>query len=434
MIANEVYRYIPEVKPVDPENSGITWPRVKRKLFVPIINNLPQVVFSRGIFATDKSQNLIHGLLKGKDTTDLPWSMVARNIIGVRDKVFLLANRGEHSDMWFRDTMYAAEALKSPELEVELLRTFEEKQGPNGQMPTAAAIVGNTGWHWANDESTMLYLIWSARLNKATNGEFRPNPEVFTNALCFVQSHIDQGRYISPRGARRGWLDAFLYRSADVITQNQGLLAVSLMAAEKLGFFYQNHAIKKAVANYKALVNGKEYLPHSARYSGAPDASVLYPEYLAITLFGQEILTPGIVEATIKSVPKSRWGYKVLTENREGKYFAQYHFIGDYKQGEYQNGGVWLFWDSNLRLVGELYNLIKPDYRLQLKRYLDGSRYAESIWTGGKYEGKLTPRARQHIWNLAIDAQQQTVDQILRRRSMEPVLVSKEVPPGTKVR
>lgn len=155
------------------------------------------------------------------------------------------------------------------------------------------------------------------------------------------------------------------------------------------------------------------YLPLSARFNEAPDISSLYPEYLAMTLFGEQLLNDKTVRSTLDNIPRSHHGFKVLTKSPEGDYFDPAHFVAHYAKGKYQNGGVWPLWQNNALVVGELHGILNADqYRKTITEQLEAIHWAESIRTGGEFEDVITPERADQVWNVAIPAQHRAADRI----------------------
>lgn len=415
----DILAEIPDLPCPEHPKTGVTLSRVSRKLFVEALKRLPTPVIRAGFLADSQTSALVDRCLGkinrrtnylrdyyplSENFLDTPRRILADNLVVAGKNVFLTANRPVHPDMWMRDSALVSPILDDPDLEAKMIRVFEKRQRPNGQLPTVAGILGEAPWHFADDETNLHYLIWCAKLKKDTNGEFAPNPQVLEKVMGFVRGHVHEDWYVTPAGARRGWLDSFIYERADVNTQNQGLFAVALGAADRLGVNLHRGEGYHARENYRALaVHG--FLPFSYHYSNSPDASVLYPEKLALDMYQWEMLNPQIVETTIQAIPRSNHGFKILTKSPAGEYFDAGKFLANYQPGEYQNGGVWLFWQDSLLEVGEKYGQKQgqhtQDYLPELYNLLERSQWAESIMTGGQYEDVLTPRCPNHVWNLA---------------------------------
>ncbi len=363
-----------------------------------------------------------------------PWRIFFDNLKVAGDKIFVSANKDNYTDMWLRDTMMACEFIDHPELEENILRNFESKQTRSGQIPQAVAIEGSTPWHYADDESTLLYLIWSARLTRKM--DFKPNTVTANAALSFIRQHVIDGRFCTTKGERKGWLDALKYKKWDVVTQNQGLYAVALIAAKELGLDIGEEEIATAKHCYKELAKPHGYLPLSARYDEATDASVLYPEYLAKTIFEQELLNKEIVANTLASLPvplikeieASRtqetvmYDFQILSETPSGIYFSPEYFLKRVRGGDYQNGAIWPVWNNIALAVGQLYGILgSSDYRQHIGELLRKSNWAECIRVDG------TPVRPDQLWNIAIQAQWEKVDEVLGRKKFPSILVQTDM-------
>lgn len=417
-------KHIPEMETIAQPEPGITLGRIARKLTVEMMK--------RGFFDRIAGNGILPSLivssivseLKGKDDGDTAWKITYDHLYPLGNRLFLLANRRVHPDMWMRDFAITSEFTDSLVLDDNVLRTFEERQRLNGQIPTAVGLVGQTPWHFADDESTLLYVTTVAQLADKGSKLTPTRREKVAAALDFIDKHVHEGMYVSPAGERRGWLDSFIYPKSDVITQNQGLYAVTLMAADKLGFPIEASAITKAGALYRGLAEVKGgYLPLSANFHRAPDISSLYPDYLAITRFGEQLLSDDVVGTTLEAVPFSKHGYKVLMASPSGEYFDPSYFVTCYPKGKYQNGGMWPIWHNNALVVGQLHGLVAPEqYREAVMCQLEKTNWPESIRTGGDYESLATPENLWQVWNVAIQAQHKIADRTVK--------ISKSHPPG----
>ena len=414
-MSGERFRSIPERDSIVEKVPYITPGRIARKLSVEVIKRgLLDRLASDGILPTSESKSILAELHQKADGTT-PWDMVFEHTVPVRNSIYLLANKHAHPDMWMRDYEHTSEFTESPRMDDNVLKTFENRQRKNGQAPTAVGIFGHTPWHYADDESSLSYVIKTAQLTRVDASTFTPRRrEKVRGSLGFFGEHVSNGMYVTPKGERRGWLDSFIYPRSDVVTQNQGLYAVALLSASELGFGIDAEEIKTAIQLYNSLAedfNG--YLPLSAHFNEAPDISALYPEYLAITMFDQQMLSDSVVSATLEQTPMSRHGYKVLTMSPKGEYFDPAYFVTGYEQGKYQNGGMWPIWHNNALVVGELHALVKPEsYRGAVMQQLDETDWPESIRTGGEFEDRITPENLRQAWDVKIPAQHRVLDKL----------------------
>ena len=407
------YIHIPEMESVAEKVPYITPDRIARKLSVEVMKRMPDEMIRKGIIPTQEVKGIIIDLQKDSSQSTA-WDIVFDHTFPVKDRIFLLANKRAHPDMWMRDFVYTSEFTDSTELDNNILKTFEDRQKSNGQIPTAVGVWGSTPWHFADDESTLHYLISAANLVKKDGDKLTPlRRHKIKAAFSFVQKHVSDGMYVSPPGERRGWLDAFVYPKSDVVTQNQGFYAVSLLAAQGLGLPVEKGEVRTAIDLYKAMADFHGYLPLSARFNEAPDISTLCPEYFAMTRFGEQLLSDDVVRATLDATPKSNHGYKVLTTSPRGDYFDPNFFVTGYEKGNYQNGGAWPFWNNNALAVGELHGIVPPTaYRDSVMQQLDQTGWPEYIRTGGEFEQILTPERPRQVWNVGIPAQQRNLDRI----------------------
>lgn len=419
IVSKEYLPNIPEIEQVAEKVPYITWGRILRKGSVEAIKRFgTEDRMRRGFFPGARAKYILDDLHRQAEPST-EWKIVFDHLVPIGNRLHLMANAKAHTDMWMRDCEYSFDFIDDPSLQDNILQTFEKKQRPNGQIPTALGILGSTPWHFADDESTLLYIIASACLIKRDRSFLNSQRSItLYRAHDFVNQHIYDGMYVTPRGDRRGWIDAFNFPESDVITQNQGLYAVALLALDSIDYAIPAERIKAATNIYQKLADRRGYLPFSAKFDEAIGPGSLDPEYQAITKFGINLLPNNTVSNTLENIPRSKHGLKVLATSPSGNYFDPRYFATTYQDGEggnYQNGGVWLYWENNAFAVGELHGVLgseENNYRSESVKKLEATNYAEFIRTGGEFEDRLVFVSPWHVWNIGISAQHRLVDQV----------------------
>ncbi len=416
---------IPEVPELAEKVPYITRGRVARKLSVMAMRKfLTNDIVRRGILPTKRTKLVLNNLESHLNPNSTPDQIVLDHLFAVRDEIFLLANTNEHFDEWMRDFEYSQEHIDDPPLHDHVLRSHEKRQRPNGQIPTAVGIWGSTPWHFADDESTLLYIISATSLISKDKETFLTpeREEAVDKAVWFTKQHVHDSLYVTPKGERRGWIDAFIHPRSDVITQNQGLYAVALMGLNSVGYGIGGWEIVRAKDSYRKLAEKRGYLPYSGVFDEAIGPGSLHPEYYAITRFGQRMLSDQIVEDTIANLPRSRYGVKVLATSPKGDYFDPTCFVKlrgkPYEKGDYQNGGIWRKWWNDAMVVGELHGVLDGEdrnYRKVILDQEDATNWSEYSPTGGEYEEKLIGIRPWHVWDVSVPATHKVVDKVLSR-------------------
>jgi len=234
-----------------------------------------------------------------------------------------------------------------------------------------------------------------------------------------IEKHVRDGCYYSfdkndGRHDFQYWNDMIAFDTTDVISYNQGLLAVALNAAEKLGLKNQTTA-KLAASKYKALYNAKlGFLPVSRMKDSILSPDVLVGDLLSQLYFGTSLLGNEIVTNHTKSIiskSKTPYGYKI-TSNAQGKYLQRDAFDdGNYvsqvnrdklPEGKYQHGGSWTLYDMLFLMDAYLYHIPGIEREIVWRAGLDFKLGATSY----EYINTVTgePWKPNMGWNSAIYA------------------------------
>jgi hypothetical protein len=170
------------------------------------------------------------------------------------------------------------------------------------------------------------------------------------------------------------WLDSFRLPTDDTLAYNQGLYAVALQCARRLGLTVKDKEISTAIAGYRSLVDHKGYLRFSAKLN-YHDASALTGEFLSLWLLRQPILSDQAVRQTLTDLPLSQSGFKILTDAR-GRYLPGNSFTPILQPGDYQNGGSWLLYDYLALAVGALHHIPGMEVRMEQRLRTEFARGA----------------------------------------------------------
>jgi hypothetical protein len=177
-----------------------------------------------------------------------------------------------------------------------------------------------------------------------------------------IETHTKDGFYYSydkndGRKDFQYWNDMIAFDTTDVITYNQGLLAVALLSAKALGLQLKTNPTL-AVENYKGLFN-KElgFFPISKKKNTILTPDPLVGDLLAYVYLGEHLLDKQMVESQFKAISKlskTEYGYKIVAA-KDGSFLkAEDYDWRDYKSqvnvdnlsnGKYQKGGSWTLYD-----------------------------------------------------------------------------------------
>ena len=277
-----------------------------------------------------------------------------RNIVIVRGARAILSSRIYPKGTFVRDAFYGPLALNDVELSRDCYRWFERTQLPGGQIMTA---VGFTPDDQADlppmdDDSSMLFVIWSAWL---TRRGVEANREVVERAFAHVQSHVNaKGEFVSPTGPFRYWADTVSPEKPERITHIQGLYALALRSMHILGWGgVTDQQVADAKKRYAACYNAalkSLTLGRDTWWAAKLDISTVFPEFLFRWAFGETALSDPIVTNTVARMVRNAAVYKggkiagiKAICDKDGKFLPadRFHVPVLNRPGDYQNGGYW---------------------------------------------------------------------------------------------
>lgn len=262
-------------------------------------------------------------------------------------------------------------------------------------------------------ERPLFALIWAYRI--LLNGG-QPNLAAAQKSLDYIEVHTRNAKYYSTNDAKKknfqSWYDLVAFEEDDVVTYNQGLLAVALLAAEKMGLKKTTSA-NKAVEMYKNMFNKKGgYYPLSEK-KNLISVDAFAGDLLAQLFFNKPLLPQKDLQAafhTIKSKLKKPYGFKI-TALPNGNYApANNYDIAGFKVdvgeeegvGNYQWGGSWYLYDMIFLIDAYLHKAPGALDEILWRGSLDfklGGTYFEYLNT---VTGK--PRKANQGWNAAVYA------------------------------
>ncbi len=166
------------------------------------------------------------------------------------------------------------------------------------------------------------------------------------------------------------WGDLIAFDKDDVITYNQGLFALALEAANRMGL-HTKTSPSLALKNYQDMFNKKGgFFPISKKKRNITGPDPVVPDLLSIIYFNRSMLTDSSVKQhyqTIVSHLKTKYGFKVIA-NPNGNYLnsAEYNVAKYTAQankenivdGQYFRGGSYFLYD-NLFLIDAYLHGIK---------------------------------------------------------------------------
>lgn len=340
-------------------------------------------------------------ILNHPEFSDPSLALIQKNMIFLPNEIFLRASPF-HLDNWLRDSFISCLSLNDPAVESHLLDNFTKRKNLTNHVPTTRLFASDRVWYF-DDESSALSLIWRAKLADLGCQLKQKEIQNWTGILNWVRGHERNGSYVTPAGTEKSWFDTFVFRNEDVITYNQGVYAVALIAAKRLGLAVDNGQIEKATEGYNCLTHrsGRLQLSRENPYS---DVSSFFGEFLGISLFNQSILSKEIVERTIMSFPRDKFGYRVVGKD-DGNYLRPSEFNRPYRKGDYHNGANWPLFDMVAQVVSNHHGLgYDRQFLTEELRWLFETQNAEYFETGNtasRDKPIYNYKRINHLWNSA---------------------------------
>lgn len=275
-----------------------------------------------------------------------------KNIRNLPDgKRCITPSQAYQDGIYLRDAFYAIVGLEDLSLSQDCFSVFDQTQGDNGQVRSSVPLNPNAVlFGFRDDETNLIYLIWAGILSRQG---VSVNQEKIEKAYSFVNTHVQDGWYVSPAGDYRYWADTYDNKQNDTIAYNQGLYALSLRFLRELNpDLVSNEIVSKAENNYRSVFNkdGSGFLPLS-KNTQYQDSSALLPEFLARLYFNQGILLPDnqvlasvdrlINIASVYDEKGKLQGIKTIYAV-DGSFLPPIVFSSTMNNtGVYQNGGYW---------------------------------------------------------------------------------------------
>lgn len=243
-------------------------------------------------------------------------------------------------------------------------------------------------------ECGLIFLIWSYRVWQAGG---KADLKRAQDAMDYIKDYCKDGCYLTGKPGEtkydfKSWYDICAFETDDVITYNQGLLAVAMMAAEAMGIAPAVPA-KEAAEQYRRLFNGR-YFPLS-RKKQCLSLDVLIGDVLSFLLFDQFLLPDDAVRTCYEFVTQKSqtpYGCKVVCGEDGGflpmEAHGAYGYVNEHQlalhPGEYAYGGSYYLYEMLFHIGGYLHGAPHAQDQLIARGKLDftiGGTFYEHINT-----------------------------------------------------
>lgn len=366
-----------------------------------------QGYFGNGIrpFGDGKAvlKDLTHKYEQATGDDKTAYQLILDNTFVIGDFVLETASR-HYKSMWLRDGWFTAMYADSDPLKKRFVEEFGNMQNENGQIPTEVYYLPSPLRmikQYRDDESTLLWMIMGLETGYASQVQLE-------KGQGFVDSHVENGRYISPAGTRRSIIDALEFPMRSRLAYVAGLYAYEAdLAAEKN--LSTTQAAEEAAESYRQLASLTDggYLPLSDTLKWI-DPMAFLGEYLALTNRGKSTLGREIVGNTLATMEKWKLrerGLGLATE--KGEPVPADMFINN---DPYQ-GPRWFLWEHTFDAVCEMHGLNDGKYRSEKLNLL-------KIMNWREYLGAPIEKEWQ-VWNVYILKQQRDVAEFLSKGGLQ---------------
>ncbi|GLU54702.1 hypothetical protein [Dyadobacter frigoris] len=254
-------------------------------------------------------------------------------------KYWVVAGIDYCNKQYTRDSFWQTMVL-SPEMEQQSY--LHEAQS----MPTGA-------------ERQLIVLIWAYRLKKKGG---TPDLNAARKNLEYIEKRVSGARYKAissddPENRKnfKSWFDLCMFEDDDVISYNQGLLAVALHAASELGLRPSVKWQDAAAAYRNIFYKEGGYFPISEQKKDIVAVDATIGDLLHMLLFNSPLLEKEQVAShfmKVSSVAKTDHGFKIVCMP-DGSYvpsekFDIPGFVSPHAKipvGDYANGGSYYLYD-----------------------------------------------------------------------------------------
>ncbi len=265
--------------------------------------------------------------------------------------------------------------------------------------------------HHPGAERPIFGLIWSDRIRMRGGTTDMDAARWF---LDYVEAHTRDSIYcaydVAGKKDFQSWYDVCAFEPDDVISYNQGLLAVALMAAQRLELSTRTQ-VDDAVRAYRQLfLQHKGYYPLS-RKKDAVCVDALVGDVLAQVLYDRPLLDSEAVRRhydTIMTVARTPHGFKVTCDD-QGRYLTREFYDAEgflsrsfhrLPPGRYTYGGAWYLYDMLCLMDCHLHGVAGAEEQMIWRTKLEfeaGGTYHEYIDTSTGEPGKPN-----YGWNAAV--------------------------------
>jgi hypothetical protein len=284
---------------------------VEKTVFIFVDDNVPDT--TRG-YRLASQLHLANGLgFKGDETEKILYAdlmMLCWNA-DVEEFRPMLAPSVWYSaagEMYLRDSFFSLNGIHNRELNESVFSLWAENQGEDGAINTLVEPNISNLERKSND-STPLWLMW-ALLNRRRFGTRLPMEKIRKAAEYCLGTYDRTRNGVSWAKFVMGQLDVINYpQGTSEICENQGMLAVTLRVIKELKIpqiseTIADEYIKKAEKVYQSYYDpARKFLQSKRNVTDAIGFAEIFPEFLSLWLFNNNILTDEMVVNHLDRIP-----------------------------------------------------------------------------------------------------------------------------------
>ena len=313
-------------------------------------------------------------------------------------------------DMYNRDSFWSVAGVHDPYLSKALFDRWGDTQTAQGGIGTI--VTPSMGSMEVKDNEASCEFLWWALINRSKYGIDPPQEKT---ALAFdycVRTFDREKSGICRAHFVLGQNDVATYPGEPTkdLAVNQGVWAVTLLAARELGLHNDAAWIARAREGYLAFYDeARGYIISDRQHPDVISCGDLLPEFVSLWLFGQPLLADHMVINTLEKIPRYGPFACIIGHVRDGyftqenKPFDKEHF---WPRGVYYNGASWMREEVMAYAAGVRHGwekgraLITDRLQGEIDARPDEPFSHEFIPTDPSVPGRWWPSTRVFCWNV----------------------------------
>lgn len=314
-------------------------------------------------------------------------------------------------DMYNRDAFWSVCGIDDPYLSRAIFTRWGQTQNREGCIGTIVTPCMGSIEKKGND-ATCEWLWW-AYVNREKYG-FAPPEDKIKLAFAYCISQFDPARSgICEAHFVLGQNDVTTYpgeRKTRNLSLNQGVWAVTLQVAKRLGLPVNQQWIDNAIAGYRSFYDAeKGRLINDRLFPDTISVGDLMPEFASLWLLNQPMLSDDMVINTLEKIPRCG-ACAMFISNTETEFFTLENLPCDtgyfWPDGIYYNGGSWMREEIMAYAAGKRHGWAQADERIHARLHAEINTHPdqpfshEFIPTDPSVPGCWWPSIRVFCWNV----------------------------------